>query len=142
MELKVFTDGGSRGNPGQSAIGVYIADGSGKKLFEIGKKIGIGTNNSAEYTAIIEGFDFILKNKDRLPKLSRISFFMDSQLAASQLNGLYKVKNSKIRDLVFKIRRIETDFSIPITYTHIKREENKNADLLVNLALDNKLKLT
>lgn len=141
MVINIFTDGGSRGNPGPSAIGVFIADEKGRKLFEIGKRIGVATNNFAEYSAIIEGYIILMKNKNKLPNLSKINFLMDSQLAASQLNGLYKVKNSKIREQIFKIREMEAAFNIPITYSHVRREENKKADFLVNLALDNKLNL-
>ena len=142
MEINIFTDGGSRGNPGACAIGVFITDDRGNELFKLGKKIGFGTNNFAEYNAIIEGFNWTLANTKNLKNLKKINFYMDSLLAASQLNGLYKVKNAKIRELVFKIREMESHLKVPISYSHVRREKNKIADSLVNLALDNKLKLT
>ena len=138
-KIKIFTDGGSRGNPGPSAIGVFISDGLGQTLAEIGKTIGIGTNNRAEYGAIVEGLDWVIKNKSRFPKLLEINFSMDSNLAMSQLNGLYKVKNPEIRNFIFDIRKKEMELNLKITYSHVPREQNKVADRLVNLALDNKL---
>lgn len=134
--INIYTDGGSRGNPGESALGVYITDENGNTLAEIGKTLGITTNNIAEYSAILEAFTWVVENKDNFPNLKKISFYMDSQLAASQLNGLYKIKNANLRELLFKIREKEGELGIAVTYSHIRREYNKKADKLVNLALD------
>lgn len=137
-KAQVYTDGGSRGNPGPAAIGVYIADGNNKELAKIGKKIGETTNNVAEYSAIVEGFIWLLENKTK-HDIKEVYFYMDSQLAYSQIVGLYKVKNDRIRDFIFEIRQKEAELGIPVFYNHIFREKNKNADLMVNLALDNML---
>ncbi len=136
--ISIFTDGGARGNPGPAALGVYIEDEGGKELTKIGKKLGDQTNNFAEYSAIEEGLLWAIRNKAEF-NITEINFYMDSQLAYSQLTGLYKVKNSAIRDFVFKIRQIEQEIGIPIFYNHVPREKNKKADLMVNLALDNRL---
>lgn len=136
--INIFTDGGSRGNPGPAAIGVYI-EGDGKVLGKIGKRIGRNTNNFAEYNAILEGLDFLIQNRDLLTKQTSINFFMDSQLASSQINGLYKIKNTVIRSLIFEIREKEALLGASVSYNFIPREKNKIADKLVNLALDNKL---
>ena len=138
--INIYTDGGSRGNPGPAAIGVFI-EGDGLVLGKIGKRIGKNTNNFAEYSAILEGLDFIIQNKDLIGKDSKVNFFMDSQLAYSQIVGIYKIKNSILRELIFKIREKEAEIKLPIVYSHIPRERNKEADKLVNLALDNKLEL-
>lgn len=138
-KIIIFTDGGARGNPGPAALGVYITNENNEVLARIGKYLGETTNNVAEYMAIIEGFSWLLQNKDKY-KIEKVVFYMDSQLAVSQLTGLYKVKNSKIRDMVFEIRSKETQLQIPTEYNHITRDKNKNADLLVNIALDNVLK--
>lgn len=135
-EINVYTDGGARGNPGPSALGVFIEDQTEIVLAAIGKVIGNGTNNVAEYSAIITGLSWVIENKSKMPRLSKINFFMDSQLAVKQLNGIYKVKNSKIRELIFIIKQKEAEISLPIYYSHVPREENKKADRLVNLALD------
>jgi ribonuclease HI len=134
----IFTDGGSRGNPGPAALGVFIQDEDGKELARISKTIGNTTNNIAEYSAIVEGFDWLLENKKKL-RISSVKFYMDSQLACSQLNGLYKIKNPRIREFVFEIRQKEAELGFIITYTHIPREQNKKADFMVNQALDNQL---
>lgn len=135
-KIQIFTDGGSRGNPGPAALGVYITDGNNKEIAKIGKKIGNTTNNVAEYSAIIEAFAWVLANKDK-HAINEAHFFMDSQLAYSQIVGLYKVKNERIRNFIFEIRQKEAELGVPVFYNHIFREKNKNADLMVNLALDN-----
>ncbi len=137
LAIKIFTDGGSRGNPGPAATGTHIEDQDGKVLAEIGKTIGTTTNNVAEYKAIIEGLSWIISNLESLPNLKRIDFSMDSNLAAMQLNGLYRIKNPGLRELLFEAREKESQIKLPITYKHIPREQNKKADRLVNIALDN-----
>ena len=134
--INIFTDGGSRGNPGPSALGVYVESEDQEELVSIGKTLGMQTNNIAEYSAIIEGLNWVLINLNKLTLLKKVNFFMDSNLAVQQLNGVYKVKNAGIRNLFFEIKKLEAQISIPIYYSHIPREKNKNADRLVNLALD------
>ncbi len=136
--LFVFTDGGARGNPGPAAIGVVIKD-EEKTLTEIGKRIGENTNNFAEYSAVLEALDWILENKESLKDVTRINFYMDSELAYSQLSGIYKIKNQILKDLNFKIRERQNIIKIPIFFNHVLREKNRRADKLVNLTLDNKL---
>lgn len=135
--LNIYTDGGSRGNPGEAALGVYIEDNDKNTLVEIGKRLGTATNNIAEYSAILEALVWVVEKKEKLINLNKINMFMDSQLASSQLNGIYKIKNSGLREILFKIRQKENEIGMPITYTHIRRELNKKADRMVNLALDN-----
>ncbi|KKQ35305.1 MAG: Ribonuclease H [Microgenomates group bacterium GW2011_GWA2_37_6] len=137
--LNIYTDGGSRGNPGPGALGVHIENDQGEVLEKIGKALGVTTNNVAEYSAIIAGLTWVIRNKNQMPDLSKINFFMDSQLAAAQLNGIYKVKNPKIRELFFLIKQKEAEINSPIYYSHIPREQNKKADKLVNEALDGKI---
>jgi ribonuclease HI len=138
-KILIFTDGGARGNPGPAALGVYIQDENGKELVRIGGRIGEATNNVAEYSAITEGLNWLLANKDQL-KIDSAIFYMDSQLACSQLNGIYKVKNAKIREFVFEIRQKEMELGIPVSYNYVRRDKNKHADFMVNQALDNELK--
>lgn len=134
--LNVFTDGGARGNPGPSAIGVYIADGNNKKIAGFGKTIGIATNNAAEYKAAIEALSWIIENKKDFSKDAKVYFFLDSKLVYSQIIGLFKVKNSDLRNLLFEVRDREAQISMPIYYKHIPREQNVKADAFVNEALD------
>ena len=74
--LNVFTDGGARGNPGESAVGVYIVDEKGNQVAALGKKIGIATNNVAEYMGVLEALSFIIENKKSLEEIERINFFL------------------------------------------------------------------
>lgn len=138
--INIYTDGGSRGNPGQAALGVYV-EGDGTILGKIGERLGIATNNFAEYSAILRGLDFLLEKQEILDSNTKVNFFMDSQLAYSQIVGIYKIKSATLRSLLFKIREKELLVGIPISYNFVPRERNKQADKLVNLALDNKLQL-
>ena len=130
--VEIFCDGGARGNPGPAAYGFVVRDESGV-IKEANGYIGVATNNVAEYTAIVEALKWLSNHK----KGEDLQFFLDSLLAASQLNGIYKVKNAKIRELLVKIRELENQFS-KITYQHVPRDQNKEADKQVNLALDQK----
>lgn len=134
--INVFTDGGARGNPGLSAIGVYVEDEASKKLAGFGKRIGIATNNVAEYKAVIEALDWLIENKKEFSQDAKINFFLDSKLVCSQIIGLFKVKNSGLRNLLFDVRDREAQITMPIYYKYIPREKNTKADAFVNQALD------
>ena len=140
MILKVFTDGGSKGNPGPSSIGGggYL---NGKRVFEFKKAIGIATNNDAEYRALIEALEQIRNSKFEIrnnsqklnfQNLKQIQFFSDSKLMVNQVKGLFKVKNGKIKEYMLKIRGLEQEINLPISYHYVPREENVEADRLVN----------
>lgn len=139
MKLKIYTDGGARGNPGPGAIGVVIKNEQDLVVYQFGKAINICTNNVAEYSAIIEALKWVLENqKSEIENrnLEGIHFFVDSQLVVSQLNGLFRAKNAKIRDLIIQIRQFEQEVGGNVSYQAIPREQNKLADSLVNQALD------
>lgn len=132
--MQIFTDGGSRGNPGPAAYG-FVAKNKDKTLIKGFSTIGIATNNTAEYTAVIEA----LKKLSKTHKDEDLDFFLDSQLVVSQLTGKYKIKNESIKILVTEVKKLEKNFK-KISYTHIPREQNKEADALVNLALDSNIR--
>ena len=132
MHLIVYCDGGARGNPGPAGIGVFIKDEKGNVLSQFGKKIGVATNNIAEYTAVIEALSWITDNV----KPSQITFRLDSQLVVYQLNGLYKMKSANLRELMVKVRELEARIGAPVSYQHVPREQNWEADSFVNKALD------
>lgn len=134
--LNIFTDGGARGNPGPAAIGVHIEDEKGDRIAGFGKKIGHATNNTAEYRAVSEALEWIVENEKEIRNYERINFFLDSNLVCSQINGIFKVKNSDLRTYLFKVKQLETQIKLPIHYSHIPREENTKADNYVNQALD------
>jgi ribonuclease HI len=131
MKLTLYTDGGARGNPGPAAIGLVIFDGE-NNVKEFKKCIGIGTNNQAEYIAMITalGLCLELKGKD-------IVAFSDSELMVRQLNGAYKVRNSALFKLWNRVKELEGKFHT-VVYTHVRRENPGIviADRLVNEALD------
>lgn len=130
-ELTVFTDGGSRGNPGSAAVGVLICDDKGQELQRHSKYIGRATNNIAEYSAVIEALNLLKKYDPRI-----VLFKLDSELVVRQLNGEYKVKDPVLKKLYFDIKSLLEDLNAECIFTHIRREQNKIADELVNIALD------
>lgn len=132
-KLKVFTDGGARGNPGPAAIGFIIIDeASGKILKKFGKRIGETTNNVAEYTAVIEALKWTRVN---VSEETCLNFFLDSKLIVNQLNGFYKIKNPKLRNIIILVRQHEIESGGNIYYHYVPREKNKAADALVNFFL-------
>lgn len=144
-KLNIFTDGGARGNPGPAAIGIYVKAETGQVIAKISRKIGVTTNNVAEYSAVIAGLEWIIKNAPILQFSNvtitqdnkyKIFFHLDSKLVVNQLNGLFKIKNGKLQELLFKIKLLEQELKIPVYYQFIPREKNTEADKLVNQALD------
>lgn len=133
-QLRVFTDGGARGNPGPAAIGFVVEDSLGEIIHQQGKYIGKATNNVAEYRAVIEALKWIKKNC-QVP-FSRLHFFLDSKLIVNQLNGFFKVKEIKMRNLIIKVRQLEREVGGNVSYQAIPREKNSLADSLVNRAID------
>ncbi|MBI5620072.1 ribonuclease HI family protein [Candidatus Gottesmanbacteria bacterium] len=142
MQFIVHTDGGARGNPGPAAVGAVIqrTEDRGqrtetKTIAEISKRIGETTNNVAEYTAVVEALEYIKSQGDQTK--TEIQFFLDSMLVVNQLNGLFKVKDVKLRELLAHIWILEQEVGGVVHYTSIPREHNRRADFLVNKALDN-----
>jgi ribonuclease HI len=100
----------------------------------VGKNIGIQTNNVAEYSAILEALKHV--HETISPNPSTIRFFMDSKLCAEQLSGKWKIKNENLRGFHYEIKKMEAKLAAKITYSHVPREQNKEADKMVNMALD------
>ena len=127
--VEIFIDGAARGNPGESGIGIFIVDEKGGTS-EIKKYLGTRTNNQAEYTALITA----LKSAKEHSKKS-IQIYTDSLLLANQINGVWKVKNPKIAVLNEEAKKLLKYYK-ETSIIHIPREENKVADRLANLAID------
>jgi len=128
--LTVNVDGGARGNPGPAAIGVVLRDGSGEVLEEVGETIGEATNNVAEYKALLRGIELAAAQG-----ANELELIGDSELVVRQVEGRYKVKNAGMKPLyqqVMKALREVDSWSI----RHVRREQNADADRLVNEALD------
>lgn len=137
MQINVYTDGGSRGNPGHSGYGLVIYDDNQKILFKESKYLGIKTNNEAEYAGLIGALNWINDNKDSF-SISQINFFADSQLMVRQLQGLYKVKATNLKPLFQQAKEIVNSISTPIIFKDVRRESNELADELANEAMDRK----
>jgi ribonuclease HI len=129
-KLVIYTDGGSRGNPGPAGIGVYITDESGRVVMEHSRFIGEATNNQAEYTAVVDA----LEHAKQLGA-DEVDFFLDSELVVRQLNRQYRVKDADLAALFVKVWNHMTGFR-RTRFTHVPRERNKEADRLVNEAID------
>ena len=132
--LTIFTDGGARHNPGPAAIGFVVKDEKGKTLVKQGKYIGEATNNVAEYTGVIEALKWLLAND--LSVNGQINFYLDSKLVVNQLNGLFKIKNKDLRELVIQVRQLEQEVGGKVFYQFVPRVKNQVADFLVNTSLD------
>lgn len=128
--LVVHTDGASRGNPGPASIGVVIAEPNGRVLRELGEAIPRATNNVAEYTAVIRALE-----QARAMGAGRVQCLMDSQLVVRQLNGSYKVKHADMLPLYRRVLELVQQFD-EVTFAHVPREMNTEADRLANAALD------
>jgi ribonuclease HI len=129
-EIKLFGDGGSRGNPGPSASGYVLMDMNDNILFKTGVYLGITTNNQAEYQALKFGLEEALKLGAR-----EVAVHMDSLLVINQMKGIFKVKNRDLWPIHESIKETATKFK-KVTYTHVPRELNKLADAEVNTTLD------
>lgn len=128
---KLYSDGGSRGNPGPSAIGYAIYDENDQPVKEEGRYIGLTTNNQAEYLGVKEG----LISAKKLG-VHEIQVYMDSLLVVNQMNGIYKVKNRDLWPIHETVKELAANFK-KISFHHVPRELNKVADGLVNKTLDN-----
>jgi ribonuclease HI len=130
MYLRIHTDGGSRGNPGPAAAGVVISDKQGKTLFARGYFLGKTTNNVAEYEGVLRSLSAAANLGG-----TQLEICCDSELVVKQINGEFRVKNAKLRPLYQQIMRQLADFD-QTTVRHVYREDNTDADALVNAALD------
>lgn len=131
--VKVFTDGASRGNPGMSAIGIAVYNDEDELITELKKFIGTGTNNSAEYKALIESVKLLCSIKT---DFDSVNFYCDSELVVKQIKGQYKIKNPDMITLSNEFFKELNSLQKKYTITHIPREKNKTADNLANEALD------
>ncbi len=124
MKLEIFTDGGCLGNPGEAAIGVVIKNGS-KTIKTFNRAIGQGTNNIAEYTALIYALQEAL-----MLKADEVNVKTDSELMYKQLQGTYAVKHANIKPLFDQVQHLIKGFKT-FQITHVPREQNSEADALV-----------
>ena len=126
----LFSDGGSRGNPGPAGAGFVLTKPDGVVITSGSEALGITTNNIAEYTALIRGLEAAQRKQ-----VTELSCYLDSELIVKQLSGEYRVKKPELKPLFAKVRQLAAGFA-SIEFTHIPREQNKEADRLANVAMD------
>src|SRR3990167_9984364 len=129
-KFRLFTDGGSRGNPGPAAVGGILQSPEGLVAGSFKECIGISTNNKAEYTALIKGLGMSLRKNVKI-----LTCYLDSELVVNQLNGQYKVKDADMK-VLFEIVKSSLKKFEHVEFIHVARGHNKEADKLVNEALD------
>lgn len=135
-KFTIYGDGGSRGNPGEAAYGFVIYGEDGDIIYEEGKRLGVTTNNYAEYMAVVNSLRWILEH---YPNAERVHYKLDSLLIASQMAGKFKIKHPSMKELYITAKGLEAQLQAQIIYSQIPREQNKKADSLVNAALDFKI---
>ena len=125
----ISTDGASRGNPGPAAIGATIKDEQGKLIVRISQRIGVATNNQAEFRAVIAALEKAIELGARC-----VAVNSDSELVVKQINGQYQVKKSTLKPLYQQVKQLQGSLEV-FTITHIPRQQNRDADNLANRAL-------
>lgn len=131
-EIKVYCDGGARGNPGPAAASFVVVNSDGKVVGQKGFFLGKATNNVAEYKGVLAGLSWLAQNR----KGHNATFYLDSQLIVNQLSGKFKIRNKQLLDLAVRIRSVEKEIGGKISYRSVRREKNKLADFLVNKTLN------
>lgn len=146
--LNIYTDGGSRGNPGIAGVGIYVTDENGEPLYSQAKFLGVKTNNESEYMGFLLSAEWLknefLEKKEILwnqKKSStfppqKIEWYLDSKLVVEQLNKRWKIKEARLLELAKKCWNILDTLPHPIEIQHIPRAQNAHADALANEAMD------
>lgn len=133
----VHVDGGSRGNPGPSAAAFIVRDEQGSTIHQQGVALGRLTNNQAEYHGVLAALQWLSRaatGNSSAPE--SILIVLDSELLVKQMTGLFKIKSPELRRLAIQAKTLERSLGIPVQYRHVRREENSDADRLVNKTLD------
>lgn len=137
MEFTLYADGGARGNPGPAGSGAVVFDAAGKRIVEVADYIGIATNNVAEYEAVLRGLHAL---KDAYPEGYfadvELHIRMDSKLVIEQLKGAYKVKHPNLVPRFLEVKNVLSRSFPHVSFEHVRREFNKDADALANKAMD------
>ena len=133
----IYTDGGARGNPGPAGAGAVIQDENGETLREVSKSLGERTNNWAEYEAVILALSELKKLvSEKSRKSVKVEVQMDSELIQRQLSNVYQIKEETLFPQFIKVHNMRVKDFPNITFVHVRREQNKDADRLANEAMD------
>ena len=133
MEYSIQADGGSRGNPGPAGAGAIVRDSKGKTVFTVSEFLGHTTNNVAEYTAILRALEGLAEVAGA--KTATVKVEMDSELVVKQMRGEYKIKHPNLKPLATQVALLLHRFK-SVTFSHIPRAKNADADALANKAMD------
>ncbi len=136
MTLYAATDGASRGNPGESGVGVIVRDEAGREVFSLSGYLGTATNNVAEYTALV----LLLREMHNIP-CTRLVVQSDSELLVRQVNGKYKVKNPVLKQKFDEVQRLRAALPFALEVNYVPRTQNAEADRLANRGIDEKKSL-
>jgi ribonuclease HI len=128
--ITAYFDGGARGNPGPAGFGVYIVDDGGQVLAEIAEGIGVATNNVAEYRGLLAALGWAVDHG-----VTELHVRGDSLLLVQQMRGIYRVKNEGLLPLYREARHLCARIG-PVTFEHVPRDQNKQADRLSNIGMD------
>lgn len=134
--MKIYCDGGSRGNPGPAASAFVVLNENGELIYKEGEYLGTNTNNVAEYTAVLLAVKWLAHQSLITDHQSSIIINLDSQLVERQLNGFYKIKNENLFKLAEEIKLKIKSLKLKVIFTWNYRDKNKQADKLVNEILD------
>lgn len=136
MTMHAYIDGASRGNPGESGVGIILKNEEGQVLHAVGGYIGKTTNNVAEYTALIE----CLQRAQGFA-CTKLVVHSDSELLVKQIQGAYRVRNEGLRKYFQRVQRLKQTLPFSFEVHHVPREQNRDADMLANSGIDGKIRL-
>ena len=135
MLFTLYADGGSRGNPGPAGAGALVRDEEGVQVVTVSEFLGTTTNNIAEYTAVLRALEELRALLEEQATNATVDVRLDSQLVVKQMNGEYKIKHPNIIPLAGKVKEVVRAFRT-VTFSHVYRDQNKEADALANAAMD------
>lgn len=139
MRFTLYADGGARGNPGHAGAGAVVFDDLGNRVIEISDYVGETTNNVAEYEALLRGLKALLKEfGEEHVRTVGVAINMDSELVIKQMKGEYKVKHPNLIPRYLEVKNLLARHFGNVTFAHVRREQNKDADELANRAMDRK----
>lgn len=135
MRFTIYADGGSRGNPGPAGSGAIIRNESGETVATVSEYIGVSTNNVAEYTAVLRALEKLAAMLESTSKEADVEVRMDSMLVVRQMSGEWKIKHENMKPLAASTNQVIQRFR-SVSFVHVYREDNKDADKLANAAMD------
>lgn len=135
MLFTIYADGGSRGNPGPAGAGAVVRDTEGNTVIEISEFLGTATNNVAEYTAVLRALEALEAMLGEDAERAEVEVRMDSMLVVKQMTGEWKLKHPNMKPLAARVGELMRSFK-SVSFAHVYRESNKDADRLANQAMD------